>query len=216
LVTGGYERNPAPFGLKGIPRDFKYQLLPPIGKFYTLMENSINAFRPWNGGSDQAFERSEGFTPDGEFLLGPTSVKASGSPARSAPMGWPAQAHWQGHGGMDYRWHPDGSCALMCAVLVNYNSQDTPSPHAGTYTQYYDITSPAKNAFRVVGCGSPPPMTAFRNGLLLRREDRLERPNWFKPYEEKATTSRAKGWSHHNWSRAIGYEHLMSREMPLV
>jgi glycine/D-amino acid oxidase-like deaminating enzyme len=29
LVTGGYERNPAPFGLNGIPRDFKYQLLPP-------------------------------------------------------------------------------------------------------------------------------------------------------------------------------------------
>ena len=24
LVTGGYERNPAPFGLNGIPRDFKY------------------------------------------------------------------------------------------------------------------------------------------------------------------------------------------------
>ena len=28
LVTGGYERDPKPFGLDGIPKDFKYQLLP--------------------------------------------------------------------------------------------------------------------------------------------------------------------------------------------
>ena len=42
LVTGGYERNPAPFGLNGIPRDFKYQLLPPDWERFTpLMENSI-------------------------------------------------------------------------------------------------------------------------------------------------------------------------------
>jgi sarcosine dehydrogenase len=42
LVTGGYERNPAPFGLNGIPRDFKYKLLPPDWERFTpLMENSI-------------------------------------------------------------------------------------------------------------------------------------------------------------------------------
>ena len=29
LVTGGYERQPATFGMKGIPKDFKFQLLPP-------------------------------------------------------------------------------------------------------------------------------------------------------------------------------------------
>jgi 4-methylaminobutanoate oxidase (formaldehyde-forming) len=40
-----------------------------------------------------------------------------------------------------------------------------------------------------------------------------ERPNWFKPYEERAHHGHEpKGWLHHNWSRAIGYEHLMTRE----
>ena len=77
LVTGGYERNPAPFGLKGIPRDFKYQLLPPDwDRFTPLMENSIKRVPAVETAEViQLLNGPEGFTPDGEFLLGPTSVK---------------------------------------------------------------------------------------------------------------------------------------------
>jgi len=88
LVTGGYERNPAPFGLEGIPRDFKYQLLPPDwDRFTPLMENSIKRVPAVETAEViKLLNGPEGFTPDGEFLLGPTSVKASGSRAPSAPM----------------------------------------------------------------------------------------------------------------------------------
>ena len=42
LITGGYERQPATFGMNGIPKDFKFQLLPPDWERFTpLMENSI-------------------------------------------------------------------------------------------------------------------------------------------------------------------------------
>ncbi|MCX6033643.1 MAG: FAD-dependent oxidoreductase, partial [Chloroflexi bacterium] len=77
LVTGGYERNPAPFGLNGIPRDFKYQLLPPDwDRFTPLMENSIKRVPAVETAEViQLLNGPEGFTPDGEFLLGPTSVK---------------------------------------------------------------------------------------------------------------------------------------------
>jgi 4-methylaminobutanoate oxidase (formaldehyde-forming) len=62
LVTGGYERNPAPFGLNGIPRDFKYQLLPPDwDRFTPLMENSTNAYRV-ESGRYQALNGPGGFT----------------------------------------------------------------------------------------------------------------------------------------------------------
>ena len=77
LVTGGYERNPAPFGLNGIPRDFKYQLLPPDWERFTpLMENSIKRVPAVETAEViKLLNGPEGFTPDGEFLLGPTSVK---------------------------------------------------------------------------------------------------------------------------------------------
>ena len=77
LVTGGYERDPAPFGLKGIPKDFKYQLLPPDwDRFAPLMENSIKRVPAVETAEIiQLLNGPEGFTPDGEFLLGPTTVK---------------------------------------------------------------------------------------------------------------------------------------------
>ena len=77
LVTGGYERQPEPFGLNGIPHDFKYQLLPPDwDRFTPLMENSIRRVPAVeNAEVIKLLNGPEGFTPDGEFLLGPTSVK---------------------------------------------------------------------------------------------------------------------------------------------
>ena len=77
LITGGYEHDPAPFGLDGIPKDFKYQLLAPDwDRFAPLMENSINAFLLLSQQkSSTLLMARRGFTPDGEFLLGPTEVK---------------------------------------------------------------------------------------------------------------------------------------------
>ena len=121
LVTGGYERNPAPFGLNGIPRDFKYQLLPPDWERFTpLMENSIKRVPAVETAEViQLLNGPEGFTPDGEFLLGPTSVKgfwvacafcAHGS-------GW---CRWdrEDHGRVDHRWAPGvGRLAPGCTSL---------------------------------------------------------------------------------------------------
>ena len=77
LVTGGYERNPKPWGLDGIPKDFQYKLLPPDWeRFGPLMENSIRRVPAVETAEIvQLLNGPEGFTPDGEFLLGPTTVK---------------------------------------------------------------------------------------------------------------------------------------------
>jgi 4-methylaminobutanoate oxidase (formaldehyde-forming) len=49
-------------------------------------------------------------------------------------------------------------------------------------------------------------------GCFFGEKTGWERPNWFKPYEELARHGHEpKGWAHHNWSRAIGYEHLETR-----
>ena len=77
LITGGYERDPAPFGLDGIPHDFNSPLLPPDwDRFMPLMENSIRRVPAVETAEIiQLLNGPEGFTPDGEFLLGPTAIK---------------------------------------------------------------------------------------------------------------------------------------------
>src|SRR5215510_13588073 len=76
LVMGGYERNPAPWGLDGIPPDFNGKLLAEDwDRFEELMTNALvrvpkladaEVIRLVNG--------PEAFTPDGEFILGPTEL----------------------------------------------------------------------------------------------------------------------------------------------
>jgi 4-methylaminobutanoate oxidase (formaldehyde-forming) len=220
LVTGGYERNPAPFGLNGIPRDFKYKLLPPDwDRFTPLMENSIKRV-PLVETAEviQLLNGPEGFTPDGEFLLGPTSVKGFWVACAFCAHGLAGaggvgktMAEWiiDGHPEWDV-WRLD-----VRRFGSNYNSQDyTVSRTIETYTQYYDIHYPGEERLSRRGLRLSPTYYRLQAlGCHFGEKTGWERPNWFKPYEEKARHSHEpKGWSHHNWSRAIGYEHLMTRE----
>jgi 4-methylaminobutanoate oxidase (formaldehyde-forming) len=50
-------------------------------------------------------------------------------------------------------------------------------------------------------------------GAVFGEKTGWERPNYFKPYEPLARHGHEpKGWARHNWSRAIGYEHIKTRE----
>ena len=74
LVMGGYERHCAPWSLDGIPPDFNSKLLEEDWpRFEELMENAIVRVP---GLSDMEVIRlvngPEAFTPDGEFVLGPS------------------------------------------------------------------------------------------------------------------------------------------------
>jgi 4-methylaminobutanoate oxidase (formaldehyde-forming) len=220
FTTGGYERNPAPFGLKGIPRDFKYQLLPPDWeRFAPLMENSIKRVPILEKAEiRQLLNGPEGFTPDGEFLLGPTAVKGFWVACAFCAHGLAGaggigktMAEWiiDGHPEWDV-WRLD-----VRRFGSNYNSQDyTVARTLETYTQYYDIHYPGEERLSRRGLRLSPTYYRLRDlGCHFGEKTGWERPNWFKPYEEKATHGHEpKGWAHHNWSRAIGYEHLQTRE----
>ncbi|MFZ5909743.1 MAG: GcvT family protein [Chloroflexota bacterium] len=220
LITGGYERNPAPFGLKGIPRDFKYQLLPPDWERFTpLMENSIKRVPAVETAEViQLLNGPEGFTPDGEFLLGPTSVKGFWVACAFCAHGLAGAG---GIGKTMAEWiidgHPEWDVWRLDARRFgsNYNSLDyTVARTLETYTQYYDIHFPGEERLSRRGLRLSPTYYRLRDlGCHFGEKTGWERPNWFKPYEEKATHGHEpRGWAHHNWSRAIGYEHLMTRE----
>ncbi len=220
LVTGGYERQPEPFGLKGIPHDFKYQLLPPDwDRFTPLMENSIQRVPAVeNAEVIKLLNGPEGFTPDGEFLLGPTSVKGFWVACAFCAHGLAGaggigktMAEWiiDGHPEWDV-WRLD-----VRRFGPNYNSLDfTVSRTIETYTQYYDIHFPGEERMSRRNQRLSPTYFRLRDlGCSFGEKFGWERPNWFKIYEEKATHGHEpQGWSRQNWSRAIGYEHLMTRE----
>lgn len=220
FTTGGYERDPAPFGLKGIPRDFKYQLLPPDWeRFGPLMENSIKRVPILEKAEiRQLLNGPEGFTPDGEFLLGPTAVKGFWVACAFCAHGLAGaggigkvMAEWivEGHPEWDM-WRLD-----VRRFGSNYNSQDyTVARTLETYTQYYDIHFPGEERLSRRGLRLSPTYYRLRDlGCHFGEKTGWERPNWFKPYEEKAAHGHEpKGWARHSWSRAIGYEHIQTRE----
>lgn len=220
LTTGGYERDPAPFGLGGIPRDFKYQLLPPDWERFTpLMENSIRRVPAVETAEIiQLLNGPEGFTPDGEFLLGPTSVKGFWVACAFCAHGLAGAG---GIGKVMAEWiidgHPEWDIWRLDVRRFgsNYSSRDyIVARTIETYSKYYDIHYP--NEERLSGRGLRLSPTSFRLrdlGAQFGEKTGWERPNWFKPYEEKARHGHEpKGWYRYNWSRAIGYEHLQTRE----
>src|SRR3989440_10742445 len=76
LVMGGYERHPAPWSLEGIPEDFNGKLLAEDWpRFEELMEGAL-ARVPGLGDAEviKLINGPEAFTPDGEFILGPSDV----------------------------------------------------------------------------------------------------------------------------------------------
>jgi len=219
LVTGGYERKPEPFGLNGIPRNFKYQLLPPDWERFTpLMENSIRRVPAVETAEVvQLLNGPEGFTPDGEFLLGPTSVKGFWVACAFCAHGLAGAG---GIGKTMAEWIIDGHPEWEVWRLdvrrfgSNYNSQNyTVARTIETYTQYYDIHYPGEERLSRRGLRlSPTYHRLLELGCYFGEKTGWERPNWFKPYEELARHGHEpKGWAHHNWSRAIGYEHLKTR-----
>jgi 4-methylaminobutanoate oxidase (formaldehyde-forming) len=219
LVTGGYERDPAPFGLKGIPKDFKYQLLPPDWeRFAPLMENSIKRVPAVETAEIiQLLNGPEGFTPDGEFLLGPTAVKGFWVACAFCAHGLAGAG---GIGKVMAEWIIDGQPEWDVWRLdvrrfgSNYASQDyTVARTLETYSQYYDIHYPGEERMSRRPLRLSPTYYRLRDlGAAFGEKFGWERPNWFRPYEALARHGHEpKGWAHHNWSRAIGYEHLQTR-----
>ena len=220
LITGGYERDPAPFGLGGIPEDFKYQLLAPDWeRFAPLMENSIKRVPVVETAEIiQLLNGPEGFTPDGEFLLGPTEVKGFWVACAFCAHGLAGaggigkvMAEWiiEGHPEWDL-WRLD-----VRRFGTNYVSQDYIVDRTiETYSKYYDIHYPGSERMTRRDLRLSPTYPRLRElRAFFGERTGWERPNFYRHYEGLARHGHEpKGWAHHNWSRAIGYEHLKTRE----
>jgi glycine cleavage system T protein len=220
LVAGGYERDPAPWGLDGIPSDFNSKLLPEDWeRFGPLMENAqvrvpmladAEVIRLING--------PEAFTPDGEFILGETEVRgfwvAAGFCAHGlAGAGGMGQlvAEWivEGLPAFDV-WHMDSR-----RFGAHYAKQEyTLARTVEVYSTYYDIKYPGQE--RLAGRPlrmSPTYQRLQQLGASWGEKAGWERANWFDANDPDGDEAlRPRGWAGEIWSPAIGAEHRACRE----
>src|ERR671932_1039747 len=220
LVMGGYERHPAPWSLDGIPPDFNGKLLAEDWpRFEELMENALvrvpsleemEVIRLVNG--------PEAFTPDGEFILGPTDVGGFWVAAGFCAHGLAGAG---GMGKLVAEWLVEGVPSLDVWEMDSrrfgrhYASREyTLARATEVYATYYDVKYPGheREAGRPLRL-SPTFDRLTELGAAWGEKSGWERANWFETNVSRGDESlRPRGWAGRLWSPAIGAEHVACRE----
>ncbi len=226
LCMGGYERDPAPWSLDGIPPDFNHRLLEPDWpRFEPIMQGAIHRVPAIaDAGVTRLINGPEAFTPDNEFILGESEVRGFFIAAGFCAHGI---AGTGGIGQQMARWIVDGEPELDLWKMDirrfggQYRSQRlTLERSYENYATYYDIHYP--NEERVAGRPlrlSPAYREVAALGAVFGEKSMWERPNWFVPNEDGAGQAsaadlealRPRGWAGEHWSPAIGAEALGTR-----
>ncbi|HKB32610.1 MAG TPA: FAD-dependent oxidoreductase, partial [Candidatus Dormibacteraeota bacterium] len=224
LIMGGYERDPAPWSLDGVPPDFNGKLLDPDwDRFEPLMTNAIvrtpsikdaQVVRLVNG--------PEAFTPDNEFILGPSEVKGFWVAAGFCAHGLAGAG---GMGRLVAEWIVDGRPGLDAWEMDSrrfgrhYISREyTLARTVEVYSTYYDVKYPGheRKAGRPLRL-SPAYARLAELGAAFGEKSGWERANWFEPNAKRGDESlRPRGWAGRLWSPAIGAEHTACRESAAI
>jgi 4-methylaminobutanoate oxidase (formaldehyde-forming) len=224
LVMGGYERDPAPWGLDGIPADFNGRLLDEDWpRFEELMRNAVvrvpaieeaEIVRLING--------PEAFTPDGEFILGPTDVRGFWVAAGFCAHGLAGAG---GMGKLVAEWIVEGRPSLDVWEMdsrrfgAHYASRDfTLARTVEVYSTYYDVKYPGHERLAGRPLRLSPAYERLRSlGAAFGEKSGWERANWFEPNAAAGDESlRPRGWAGRLWSPAIGAEHSACRETAAI
>ncbi len=226
LCMGGYERDPAPWSLGGVPADFNHRLLEPDWpRFEPIMKGAIRRVPAIaDAGVTRMINGPEAFTPDNEFILGESDVRGFFVAAGFCAHGI---AGTGGIGQEMARWIVDGEPELDLWKMDirrfggQYRSQAlTLARSYENYATYYDIHYPneERHAGRPLRL-SPAYREVAALGAAFGEKSMWERPNWFSPNESGAGVAdaaalealRPRGWAGEHWSPAIGAEALATR-----
>ena len=224
LIMGGYERDPAPWSMDGIPADFNGRLLEPDwDRFEPLMTNAIvrtpsirdaEVVRLVNG--------PEAFTPDGEFILGPSDVRGFWVAAGFCAHGLAGAG---GMGRLVAEWIVEGRPSLDTWEMDSrrfgraYASREyTLARTREVYSTYYDVKYPGHERSAGRPLRVSPIYARLKDlGAVFGEKAGWERVNWFEPNVARGDEAmRPHGWAGRLWSPAIGVEHLACRESAAV
>lgn len=226
LLMGGYERNPAPWALDGIPADFNHRLLDPDWpRFESIMDGAIRRVPAMEDAQvTRMINGPEGFTPDNEFILGESEVRGFFVAAGFSAHGIAGAG---GIGRQVASWIVDGEPELDLWKMdirrfgAQYRSRGfTLARSYENYATYYDIHYPneERQAGRPLRLSPAYPRLAAL-GAVFGEKSGWERPNWFSPNasdpafggEAALESLRPRGWAGEHWHPAIAAESIATR-----
>ncbi len=220
ILLGGYERDPAPWSLHGVPGDFNNTLLAEDwDRFAPIMANACRRIpAAEEAGITTFINGPEGFTPDNEFVLGESEVHGLFVAAGFCAHGIAGAG---GVGRVMAEWILDGEPSFDTWKMdirrfgAQYRSREYARDRAvEVYSTYYDIHYPneEKRSGRPLR-RSPAYDRLAALGVSFGEKSSWERPNWFVTNESlaeaaEAAAVRPRGWAGEHWSSAIGAEAL--------
>jgi 4-methylaminobutanoate oxidase (formaldehyde-forming) len=164
----------------------------------------------------------EAFTPDNEFILGPSEVRGFWVAAGFCAHGLAGAG---GMGRLVAEWIVDGRPGLDAWEMDSrrfgrhYISREyTLARTREVYSTYYDVKYPGheRSAGRPLRL-SPAYARLKELGAAFGEKSGWERANWFEPNAARGDESlRPRGWAGRLWSPAVGAEHTACRESAAI
>ncbi len=218
LVMGGYEPNPIPWAVHGVPEDFAFQLLQPDWEHFEPMMTQALARVPAleKVGIRQLINGPESFTPDGNWIIGEAQeqpglfigagfnafgIASAGGAGRALAewiVGgepsldvWPVDIRRFGRPHRDVRW-------VRTRTLEAYGRH---------YTMAWPFEEPHHGRPARV---SPLYLRLKEAGACFGEKLGWERPNWFAAHGMQAHDEYSYG--RQNWFDTVGEEHRACRE----
>ena len=224
LVWGGYEPNPVPWAVKGIPEGFHFELLTSdfdhFEQFMYLAIGRVPALE--TAGIKQLINGPESFTPDGNFILGEAPEQrnlfigagfnafgiASGGGAGMALAEWVAK----GAAPFDL-WPVD----IRRFGKVHQSTDWVRERTLEAYGKHYTIAWPSEEH-----CSARPtrrsPLYAHLKaaGACFGEKLGWERPNWFADLAAGEVAEDRYSYQRPGWWDAVRREHQAAREAAVL
>ena len=218
LVMGGYEPNPIPWAIDGIPEGFHYTLLDSdFDHFEPIMELALGRVPALeHAGIKTLTNGPESFTPDGNFIIGEAPELrnfyvgagfnafgiASGGGAGMALAEWAVK----GEPPFDL-WSAD----IRRFGRPHFDTDWVRTRTVEAYGKHYTMAWPHEEHDSARPCRKSPLYDTLKaQGACFGEKLGWERPNWFATGDE--TPRDIYSFGRQNWFEAVGREHRAVRE----
>jgi sarcosine dehydrogenase len=224
LVWGGYEPNPKPWAVNGIPEGFHFDLLTSDFDHYSqFMEDAIARVPALEtAGVKQLLNGPESFTPDGNFILGEAPelknfFVGAGFNAFGIASGGGAGmalAEWATKGEAPYDlWPVD----IRRFGKVHQSTDWVRARTLEAYGKHYTIAWPSEEMSSVRPTRRSPLYGHLKAaGACFGEKLGWERPNWFADLAKGEVAMDRYSYQRPGWWDQVKREHLAAREAAVV
>ena len=220
LVMGGYEPNPKPWAVDGLPPGFHFSLLDSdFDHFEPLMERALPRVPALEtAGVKELINGPESFTPDGNFILGEAPevsgffVGAGFNAFGIAAAGGAGMvlAEWVADGAPPYDiWPVD----IRRFGQPHFDTDWVRTRTLEAYAKHYTMAWPHEEHESGRPCRRSPlyPILAAADACFGEKMG-WERPNWFADRSAGELPQDVYTYGRPNWFAAVAREHAATRE----